>query len=196
MLPIAALVLAYLLGSISFSFLFGKLLKGIDVRQHGSGNAGATNTLRVLGIGPALTVLALDIGKGVLGVWIGKWVSDDAWIHVLAGILVIIGHNWPIFFGFRGGKGIATTIGVAATLCPLPFLLAGAIALIIVAVTKYVSLGSLVFTGLLPVVVWMLGESSELIWATLLLAALAWFRHRSNIVKLIRGEESKLGGRK
>lgn len=193
MLSIVVLLLAYLLGSISFSFLFGKLLKGIDVRQHGSGNAGATNTLRVLGIVPALSVLALDIGKGVLGVWLGKWASDDVWVHLLAGILVIIGHNWPIYFGFRGGKGIATTIGVVATLAPLPFLVAGVAAIILVVITRYVSVGSLVFTGLLPMIVWVMGESTELIGATFLLAILAWFKHRSNLGKLIRGEENKLG---
>ena len=190
---ILALLLAYLLGSISFSYLMGKLSKGIDVRQHGSGNAGATNTLRVLGLGPALTVLALDIGKGVLAVWIGKWMADDLWVAVLCGILAIAGHNWPIYFSFRGGKGIATTIGVTVTLCPIPFLIAGGLAIVIVAVTKYVSLGSLVFTGLLPVIVLLMNGSSEIVWASLVLAVLAWYRHRSNIAKLLRGEENKLG---
>lgn len=193
MLSIIILVIAYLIGSISFSYLFGKMLKGIDVRKHGSGNAGATNTLRVLGLGPALTVLALDIGKGVLAVWIAKWASEEIWLQAAAGVMAIVGHNWPVYFGFRGGKGIATTIGVTATLCPVPFLISGVIAIVTIALTKYVSLGSLIFAGLLPVLVWMMDVSAEVFWATLLLGVLAWYRHRSNIAKLIAGKENRLG---
>ena len=120
MLSIITIVVGYLLGSISFSYLFGKWFKGIDIRKHGSGNAGATNTLRVLGKGPAILVLLLDALKGVVAVLLGVWAApgpDDIWIRVLCGLAAIVGHNWPVFFGFRGGKGIATTIGVMATLC-------------------------------------------------------------------------------
>lgn len=123
-LELLVIVVSYLLGSVSFSVLLAKLLKGIDIRQYGSGNAGATNTLRVLGKGPAILVLLLDVLKGVAAVWLGTWVGGwGTWVPALCGIAAIIGHNWPLYFRFRGGKGIATTIGVMATLCLWPALL-------------------------------------------------------------------------
>ncbi|MEK8127417.1 glycerol-3-phosphate 1-O-acyltransferase PlsY [Paenibacillus filicis] len=193
----SSLLLGYLLGSISFSFLAGKLLKGIDIRQHGSGNAGATNTLRVLGKGPGITVLVLDMLKGVAAVWLGYLLSGgDPLFLVLAGISVIVGHNWPVFFGFRGGKGIATTIGVMVSLAFLPALLAGLAAILSIAWTRYVSLGSLLFTALLPLFIWLMGRPMEIFWLSLLLFVFAWFRHRSNIVKLVKGQENKLGAKR
>lgn len=187
-------IVSYLLGSITFSFVLGKLLKGIDVRNYGSGNAGATNTLRVLGKGPAILVLVLDIFKGMVAVWIGLWLAPESgWIAAACGLAVIIGHNWPLFFRFKGGKGIATTIGVMATLSFLPSLIAGAIAIAAVAMTRYVSLGSLLFTLLNPLVLWMFDEPPENVILSVCIWALAWWRHRSNIVKLVHGSESKLG---
>lgn len=190
---ILPVLISYLLGSVSFSFLMGKWYKKIDIRKHGSGNAGATNTLRVLGLGPALLVLALDVGKGILAVWIGKWLGDEElWIPVASGLAVIAGHNWPIFFGFRGGKGIATTIGVLATLCFLPALYAGIIAILSIFVTRYVSLGSLLFTTLTPVSLWLMDYPVEILWASLLIFVFAVWRHRTNIQKIVRGQESKI----
>ncbi|WP_199614972.1 glycerol-3-phosphate 1-O-acyltransferase PlsY [Paenibacillus alkalitolerans] len=192
-----AVVLSYLIGSVSFSFLFGKIGKGIDIRKHGSGNAGATNTLRVLGLGPALLVLALDIGKGVLAVWIGKWIDPgNLWLAITAGFAVIVGHNWPVFFAFRGGKGIATTIGVVATLCFVPGVIAGSIGILSIVFTRYVSLGSLLFTGLLPIALWLMQWETELIIASLAIAVLAFYRHRGNIVKLVKGKENKIAFRR
>jgi acyl phosphate:glycerol-3-phosphate acyltransferase len=99
-----AIVLSYLIGSISFSVVLAKLLKGIDIRQHGSGNAGATNTLRVLGKGPAIMVLVLDILKGIVAIWLGVWLGNGSeWIPAICGLAAIVGHNWPIYFRFRGG---------------------------------------------------------------------------------------------
>ncbi|WP_040951207.1 glycerol-3-phosphate 1-O-acyltransferase PlsY [Gorillibacterium massiliense] len=194
MLQVLAIIISYLLGSISFSLFAGKLLKGIDIRQHGSGNAGATNTLRILGTGPAIAVLALDVLKGIAAVWIGWWLGgDQVWTPLLCGIMVIIGHNWPIYFRFKGGKGIATTIGVLATLCFWPALIAGIFAILAIAITRYVSLGSLIFTALTPVFLLLSGTGPELFWTSLLIAAFAFYRHRTNIVKLVRKKESKLG---
>ncbi|AFH62063.1 glycerol-3-phosphate 1-O-acyltransferase PlsY [Paenibacillus mucilaginosus] len=192
-----SLLIGYLLGSISFSFLAGKLLKGIDIRQHGSGNAGATNTLRVLGKGPGIAVLLLDVLKGIAAVWIGNALSGgDTLIMVLSGVSVIIGHNWPVFFGFKGGKGIATTIGVMATLAFLPSLFAGLIAIAAIVFTRYVSLGSLLFTALLPLFIWGMDRSVEVLVLSLLLFVFAWVKHRTNIVKLLQGKENKLGSKK
>ncbi len=197
MLSIAAIVTGYLLGSISFSYLYGKLFKGIDIRNHGSGNAGATNTLRVLGKGPAILVLALDVLKAIFAVWIGKWLQqDELWIPVLCGVAAIIGHNWPIFFGFRGGKGIATTIGVMATLCFLPTLYAGLIAILAIVITRYVSLGSLLFTGLIPFFIWGMDRPMPYLTASIVICLFAFLRHRSNIMKLLQGKENKLGSKK
>jgi glycerol-3-phosphate acyltransferase PlsY len=183
---IIAIILSYLLGSISFSFLAGKFLKGIDIRQHGSGNAGATNTLRVLGKGPGFTVFLLDIFKGVLAVWIAAWMEPDSIIiEILCGMAVVIGHNWPVFFNFKGGKGIATTIGVMLTLSFLPVIYAGAIAILAIVITRYVSLGSLLFAGILPIFIWLLHEPNEILWISLVVALFAFIRHRNNILKLI-----------
>ncbi|RKN84602.1 glycerol-3-phosphate 1-O-acyltransferase PlsY [Paenibacillus ginsengarvi] len=196
MLQIVPVLLAYLIGSISFSFLYGKIFKGIDIRKHGSGNAGATNTLRVIGVGPAIAVLLLDAAKGVLAVWIGIWFSanaDASYIPALAGLAAIAGHNWPVYFGFKGGKGIATTIGVAATLCFIPALIAGAVAILLIALTRYVSLGSLVFAVLIPIIVAFMDYPSSTLWATIVIGLFAIVRHRTNIVKLVKGKESKLG---
>lgn len=192
-------ILAYLIGSVSFSFLYGKLFKGIDIRKHGSGNAGATNTLRVIGVGPAIAVLLLDAAKGVAAVWIGIWLSagtEASYIPALAGLAAIAGHNWPIYFGFRGGKGIATTIGVAATLCIGPALIAGAVAIALIALTRYVSLGSLAFAIFIPILAPWMGASTEVFWAMLIVGLFAVVRHRTNIVKLAQGRENKIGSKK
>ncbi|MNI50806.1 Glycerol-3-phosphate acyltransferase [compost metagenome] len=189
-------IVGYLLGSISFSYLYGKWFKGIDIRQHGSGNAGATNTLRTLGKGPAILVLLLDAAKGIIAVLLGQWVSSNEWIPVLCGIAAIIGHNWPVYFGFRGGKGIATTVGVMATLCFLPTLFAGLIAIAVITITRYVSLGSLMLTVLLPLFIWAMERPNEILWASLLLCFFAFYRHRTNVIKLIKGNENKLGSKK
>jgi glycerol-3-phosphate acyltransferase PlsY len=194
---VLAVVLGYLIGSVSFSFLFGRLAQGIDIRKHGSGNAGATNTLRVLGVGPAITVLFLDIGKGVLAVWVGWWIDfDNVLLPILAGIAVILGHNWPVFFAFRGGKGIATMIGVVATLCFIPGLVAGAIGIAAIFATRYVSLGSLLFAGLLPFSLLLFGREMELILFSIAIGVLAFYRHRGNIVKLAQGKENKISFRR
>lgn len=195
-LPVIAVIVCYLLGSVSFSVLLAKSLKGIDIRQHGSGNAGATNTLRVLGKGPAILVLALDVLKGIAAVWIGRWLGgDSAWIASLCGIAAIIGHNWPVYFRFRGGKGIATTIGVMATLVFFPALYAGVIAILSIVFTRYVSLGSLIFVFLTPVFLAVTGEFGPYFWASLVICVFAFWRHRTNIVKIAQGKENKLGSK-
>ena len=148
---IMAIAAAYLLGSISFGYLAGKLLKGIDVRQYGSGNAGTTNIQRTLGTVPAVVVLFLDIGKGIAAVTIAKFLSDATFVHLLAGLAAVIGHNWPLFFTFRGGRGIATTIGVFSGLAPIVVLVAVLIGALIIAITRYVSLGSIIGAISVPI---------------------------------------------
>ncbi|MDU0329453.1 glycerol-3-phosphate 1-O-acyltransferase PlsY [Paenibacillus sp. 3LSP] len=195
-LPVIAVIVCYLLGSVSFSVVLAKALKGIDIRQHGSGNAGATNTLRVLGKGPAILVLALDVLKGIAAVWIGRWLGGGVdWIASLCGIAAIVGHNWPLYFRFRGGKGIATTIGVMATLFFFPALYAGIIAILSIVITRYVSLGSLIFVFLTPIFLAVSSEFGPYFWASLVICVFAFWRHRTNIVKIVHGKENKLGSK-
>ncbi|KIL34921.1 hypothetical protein SD71_17770 [Cohnella kolymensis] len=188
--------MSYFIGSVSFSILFARWLRKIDIRQHGSGNAGATNTLRVLGKGPAIAVFTLDIAKGVAAVLLGRLLGDESWVPVASGLAAIIGHNWPIFFRFKGGKGIATTIGAVAMLAFFPALLAGIAAIITIAATRYVSLGSMIFAVLLPIVFYLFGLEQALVMGAVAIGILALLRHRKNIVKLINGTENKLGGTK
>lgn len=196
LLDLVAVVLSYLLGSVSFSIVIAKWVKGIDIRNHGSGNAGATNTLRVLGKGPAFFVIFLDIAKGIAAVFLGDALSDNEWIPILSGLAAIVGHNWPIWFRFKGGKGIATTIGVLATLVFFPALYAGILAILLIVITRYVSLGSLVFAALTPIFIILLQYDLPLLTCALVIAIFAFVRHRSNIVKLLRGTENKLGAKK
>jgi glycerol-3-phosphate acyltransferase PlsY len=189
-------VIAYLLGSISFSYLITKIVLRDDIRNHGSGNAGATNTLRVLGLFPAVLVLLLDVLKGVVAIGIAKWLGEQAWLLPFAGFMAIIGHNWPVFFGFRGGKGVATTIGVFATLFFMPSVYAGILAVVLIALTRYVSLGSLLFVVAAPVFALFIGDYPvSYVYTGLIVAILSYWRHRTNIIRLVNGTENKLGKR-
>lgn len=196
MIQFLIIVLSYLVGSISFSIVIAKLFKGIDIRNHGSGNAGATNTLRVLGVGPAILVLALDLLKGMGSVILARAVSEQDWLPVVCGLAAIIGHNWPIWFRFKGGKGIATAIGVLSTLTFIPALIAGIIAILSIVFTRYVSLGSLIFTFLTPIFILLMQFNWSNFIGTLIICIFAFIRHRTNIVKLMNGTENKLGSKK
>lgn len=196
MLSILAIILSYFIGSISFSVLYGKLIKGVDVRNHGSGNAGATNTLRVLGIGPAITVLILDLLKGMGAVFLARAVSDVIWVEVACGVMAIVGHNWPVWFKFKGGKGIATAIGVLSILVFWPAFWAGVIAILSIVITRYVSLGSLLFTLLTPIFLLFIGFEIEYFIGTVIICIFAFIRHRTNVVKIFNGTENKIGAKK
>lgn len=187
----------YLLGSVNFGYLYGRLFRGVDIRRLGSGNAGATNALRVFGKGPAAAVLLLDVGKAAAAVAFGRLVgAGEIWAPVAGGLAAVVGHNWPVFFRFRGGKGIASTIGAMASLSFVPTLVAGAVAIAVIALTRYVSVGSLVFVSLLPPLFWAMRRPSELVWASVATAVLAFVRHRQNLVRLRRGTEHRLGGKR
>jgi glycerol-3-phosphate acyltransferase PlsY len=190
---IIIIILSYLLGSISFSYLIARGVAGIDIRQHGSKNAGATNTLRILGLGPAITVLTLDALKGVAAILIAMWWSGDPNVIISAGVAAIIGHNWPLLFGFKGGKGIATTIGVIATLAFIPGLIAGILAILSIVIWRFVSLGSLIFVTLVPVFMYVFDYSWSYIIGAMAIMCLSYLRHRTNISRIIKGEENKLG---
>ncbi|SMO42195.1 glycerol-3-phosphate 1-O-acyltransferase PlsY [Melghirimyces algeriensis] len=192
-ISILVVVLSYLMGSFSFSYWFARLLKGIDIRSRGSGNAGATNMLRVVGKGPAAAVFILDALKGTAAVALAAWLSGTPTMMMLAGVMAIIGHNWPVFLGFRGGKGIATTIGVTAFLTLLAALISGVTAILAIILTRYVSLGSLIFAVSLPIMILLLDYPSPYVYLSLVITVMAIIRHASNIKRLLKGTESKLG---
>jgi acyl phosphate:glycerol-3-phosphate acyltransferase len=195
-LAIISVVLAYFIGSISFSYLMAKWVKGVDIRDHGSGNAGATNTLRLLGKGPAVTVLILDALKGVIAVYFTHLiVGDNPTVLAASGMSAIFGHNWPVFLRFRGGKGVATTIGVVISLVFYAGLISGIIAILLIVITRFVSLGSLVFTVGLPFAVLALQNHypAPYLWLSIVIAVLAIVRHKRNIKSLFQGTERKIG---
>ena len=201
-------LIAYLLGSISFSVIFSKKFAGVDVRTKGSGNAGSTNVLRVAGKKAALCTLICDVLKGVVAILIafvvGKIIKADGNIAAIlceiAGLLVVIGHTFPVFFKFKGGKGVATSLGVLLTINWRLGLICLVFALIIMILTRIVSLGSILAAVLFPVlclfVPWSFIVSSDshlsYIIFSIILALLVIFNHRTNIVRLRNGTENKL----
>lgn len=188
-----AIIAAYLLGSVSFSYLVAKKVAGIDIRKHGSGNAGATNTLRVVGKWAALLVFALDILKAMAAVGIGYIFTQNPTVMFACGFAAIIGHNWPVFFQFRGGKGVATTIGATALMVFFPALIVGVIAILSIVVTRYVSLGSIIFAIGLPIAVWLAHGPPSFVWISIGIALLTIYRHFENIKRLLKGTENRIG---
>lgn len=190
------LVLAgYLLGSVSFAVLLVRLRTGHDIRTEGSGNAGATNVLRAHGRALALAVAALDLGKGAAAVGLARLFTADPRVSAACAVASIVGHVFPLFHGFRGGKGVATALGAFLALAPLATLVcAGAFVLIVVA-TRYVSLGSVVALCLLPPVSGLLFHSPRAVVVAAAGAALVViFKHIENLRRLARGEERRLKG--
>jgi glycerol-3-phosphate acyltransferase PlsY len=187
------LIVSYLLGSIPTGYWMGLAWKGIDVRKQGSGNLGATNVFRVLGPKPGLTTLAIDIFKGLLPVlWSKHLFPHDLMLALAAGIAAILGHTTSAFVGFRGGKGVATSAGVFAALLPIPFTVAVAVFLTVFAITKYVSLGSLIAVLTLAASSFVVSEPPPLRGAAVLVAIFVFWTHRSNIQRLLHGTENQL----
>ena len=189
-----AIVLAYLLGSIPSGYLAGRL-RGIDIREVGSKNVGATNVFRSLGKGIGLAVMGADIAKGILAVAIAIALTDDPW-PLVAGGAAILGHVFPVWLGFRGGKGVAVTAGVAIALMPLAAAAMIPVWILIVAVTRYVSVASIAAAIFLTPVAWLFGASwPTLVFAGLVSAGVLW-RHRGNVDRLRRGTELRLDFRR
>ncbi len=187
-------VTGYLLGSLNSSLLVGRLY-GKDVREHGSGNAGMTNTLRVLGKTAALMTAVGDILKGILACLAGLALAGDAGA-VIAGAAAVAGHNWPLYFKFRGGKGALTSISVVYFLDWKIGLIITGVFLAVVLLTRFVSLGSMTGAALLPVLALLFSKSTLFFAFSMLIAVLAIARHRSNIERLLRGQELRLGEKK
>jgi glycerol-3-phosphate acyltransferase PlsY len=187
-IDILYILAAYLLGAIPFGLLFGRMA-GIDVRQSGSGNIGATNVNRLLGKKLGIATLLCDIGKGFLPMYFVGLLSCAPNIILLSGAAAFLGHIYPIYLGFKGGKGVATALGVFLYLNPLAVLFAIILFVIVVYLSGYVSLGSLLGTGLMPVFIHLLhGETGQIILAGFV-ALLVWIKHRENIIRLVKHEE-------
>lgn len=187
---------AYLLGSIPAGYLLFQTLKKTDIRRQGSSNIGATNVLRIAGWRAAVPVLLFDIGKGVLPVLLAHSWFENPWIAPAAGFAAILGHCFPVYIGFRGGKGVATTIGVFAALSPMPLFCILGVFLLVVALTRFVSLGSLAAVAAYPVFSTVLGAGPQITWVGVFVFVLVTIQHRANIRRLLDGNESKLGGGK
>lgn len=183
-------VLAYLIGSIPSGLIIGKTFFNTDVRLYGSKNIGATNTYRVLGLKAALPVFFCDAAKGAIGVLLFSHISPM--YMIIGGILAMVGHNWSLFLGFKGGRGVATGLGVLIALSPIAAAICFAVWGIIVYFSKLVSLGSIVAAGLVPFVMYFLGESYWFVGFGALAALFVIIRHRENISRLLAGKELKV----
>ena len=201
-------IIAYLIGSINFSVIISKKFAGFDVREKGSGNAGTTNMLRSVGKGAALLTLICDILKGVIAIIIAIIVGniakdiDKARLVQIAAIAVVIGHTFPIFFGFKGGKGIATSLGIILMTNWQIGLICLVFGLVLIALTQMVSLGSCAAAVLFPVLTlfikdnYIVSEGSSYFIYSIILAAIVLYNHRSNIKRMLSGTENKISFKK
>lgn len=206
------LALSYLIGSIPTSILAARHLRGIDIRAHGSGNAGATNVFRVLGPKIGVSVMLADLAKGLLAVGLISQIriggealpaffggNGDWWMMVIAGGAAVLGHIYTLYAGFKGGKGVATGAGVAFALAPIPVIVALTLFSLIVWTTRYVSLGSMIAAMSLPLTQfirqWIFGVSipAPIMWFCAIIPLLILFTHRQNIVRLLKGTENRIG---
>jgi len=185
-------IVAYLLGSIPFGYLIVRRKSGADIRETGSGGTGATNVSRRVGKAAGVLTLLLDAAKGCVAVVIAKSLSGDDWVIAAAAIAALVGHIFPVWLGFRGGKGVATGVGIFVVLAPIALLCAGVVFVAIVLLTRYVSLGSITAAVLIPVLVWVQSDSQPLLIAAVVGAALIVFAHRGNIQRLASGTESRI----
>ncbi|MEI7726289.1 MAG: glycerol-3-phosphate 1-O-acyltransferase PlsY [Bacteroidota bacterium] len=199
------ILLAYLLGSIPSAVWIGKMLYGIDVRQHGSGNAGATNVIRVMGYKAGIPVMLFDVFKGWLAVQLAVWIpvpglSSEMMIYLRIGMgfAAVLGHVFPVYVGFKGGKGVGTIAGVGISLFPLAILLVLVVFIVVLVITHYVSLASVLASLVFPLVVFfVIGERHPgLIGLSLVVAVFIPATHRKNIQRLLKGEERKFDFRR
>lgn len=192
MYGLIAVIISYFIGGFLTAGIISSI-KRVDLKKKGSGNLGATNALRVFGPFAAALVLIGDIAKGVLGVWVGLRLGGSTEVAALCGLAVIIGHNWPLFFGFQGGKGIATTLGAVILLVPKTTMVVLPLWILVVVLTRYVSLASILAALALPVATYFFYPGQELVLLfTAGAALLAVYRHQENIRRLLAGKENKI----
>lgn len=189
---VVAAAISYILGSIPNGLILGKAIWGVDLRQHGSKNIGATNAWRTIGKAGGISIFVLDFLKGAISAYLGLHLGGSELAGVLCGILAIAGHSWSVFLAFKGGKGVATGLGVIAALMPEVTLIVFAVWFAIVYFTGYVSLGSIVGAALVPILTLFFGLHTEFLILGLIAAVFIIYRHKSNIERLLKGTESKI----
>lgn len=191
------LLVCYLIGAVPSAYIMGKLVKNLDIRNHGSGNVGFTNALRVLGVVPGIITLLMDIGKGYLSVFFVEHTYNNLYPFSLeifvavAGIVTVCGHIWPVYIGFKGGKGIAVGCGIFLNIALIPTLITTGIWIFFVLLTNIVSISSIVAVISLPMIMMFFRKPVVYVFISVLLAAVVVFMHRSNIKRLLKGEERK-----
>lgn len=190
------ILISYLIGCFPSAYFLGKMYKNIDIRNHGSGNSGSTNALRVMGTKFGILTLVLDVAKGIIAVLIGKVILGDQG-GLVAGLLVVLGHNFPVYLKFKGGKGVATSIGVLIILTWQTSLTVVIIGVITIIITRYVSLGSILGSISAPITAVLVMETMDkpLFITVVILASLLIIRHKDNIRRLCKGEENKFGNK-
>ena len=189
---ILAIILGYLIGNFATSYVAGKLIANIDIRNYGSGNAGATNTFRVLGPAAGTIVFIGDVLKGLLAALIGRWLTGTVAGGMLAGTFAVVGHNWPVMFNFKGGKGIASSFGLIMALFPKIGLILFVVVVTVILVSRYVSLGSITAAVLFPILLIIFGQPFRIVLLGLILCLMALWRHTDNISRLRMGKENKI----
>jgi glycerol-3-phosphate acyltransferase PlsY len=192
---IPAILLAYLIGSVPFAWLLTRRWGKADLRGVGSGNLGAANVLRAWGVKAGVIVAVLDITKGAVSVALAERLAGSAAAPAAAGLAAIIGHIYPVWLRFRGGKGVATACGVFSMLTPLAVPPALAVFIATVWITKYISLGSMLASLALPPMAYALGSSAPVLGAACAASAIIVFRHRANVLRLRMGTERRIGAR-
>jgi glycerol-3-phosphate acyltransferase PlsY len=190
-----ALAVGYLLGSIPFAYLLARRHRGIDLRQAGSGNVGAANLLRTTTKKIGVSAMALDMGKGIASVLVARQIDPGATGPAVAGVAAVLGHVYPVWLGFRGGKGVATTCGVFSILAPQATAVACILFLVTVWWTKYISLGSVIATAVVGPLALLAGAADATVVAAFVAAAIVVHRHRSNLSRVLAGIERRIGQR-
>ena len=191
-LVVLALVIGYLLGSIPSAYLIARLLKGVDIRKVGGGNVGAVNTMREIGPLPGLSVLFADVAKGALAVLIAQWLGVHLYWVFAAGFLVVVGHNWPVWLKFRGGQGLATTMGVLVVFSPIHFAICFGVLLLALLITSNIRLSAVAGFIFLPPLIWVFGGELDIILYSIALPVFAILK----AVPRVRSDVDKAGGNK
>lgn len=197
MAVLAFIAVGYLLGSMPFGVMIGKIFKGVDVRNYGSGSSGMTNVIRTVGVRAGALVMLLDMTKSVAAILLARAFTDSQGAEVAAAVAAIVGHAWPVFAGFKGGKGISPGLSALFVLSPISGLVTLLVGVPIIAITRYMSLGSIVgtlcaFIALIVLAVTGL-TPAVYVWLVVIGGAIVMARHRNNIVSLLKGRERKLG---
>lgn len=197
MFRVLSFVIGYFVGCINFAYIIGRYKEHIDIRDYGSGNSGTTNAIRVMGWKLGMLTFFGDLTKSLLAYIVVAKIFDNQILGLYAGFGAIFGHNWPVFLKFRGGKGIAATLGLIYAVDFRAGLIVNIVAAIIIFTTKYVSLGSIVLVVLMPILFFVFKDGNlEYVSVGLILMAIAVYRHKANIKRLIDGNENKLGTKK